>query len=127
MAPAAWLLPCVPAFAARSGQRPGERAWMERSAALVSAVKARANVAEFRKDVQEHRERLREIVRAAGTPGAGLLELHRSMLLMNALLHAASECHAGGRVQCPPELLQQIEHQLDVGFRQLGALEKGAG
>jgi hypothetical protein len=48
------------------------------------------------------------------------------MILMNALLHAASECHAGGRLLCPPELMQQIEHQLAAGFRQLGAIEKGA-
>lgn len=99
---------------------------MERSAALVGAVKARANVAEFRRDVQEHRERLRAIVRDAASPPAAVLELHRSMILMHALLHAASECHAGGRLQCPPELMQQIEHQLGVGFRQLGAVEKGA-
>jgi len=127
LAPAAWLLACAPAIAARTAPRHrGERAWMERSAVLVRAVKARANVADFRRDVQEHRERLRGIVRAAGKPGASLLELHRSMILMNALLHAASECHAGGRLLCPPELMQQIDHQLAAGFRQLGAIEKGA-
>jgi hypothetical protein len=127
LAPAAWLLPCASASAAPTGQRrPAERAWMERSAALARAAKAHANVGDFRRDVQEHRERLRGIVRAAGKPAESVAELHRSMILMNALLHAASECHAGGRLQCPPELMRQIEHQLAVGFRQLGALEKGA-
>jgi hypothetical protein len=80
-------------------------------------------VADFRRDIGAHRERLREIVRAAKAPPAPLTELHRSMILMNALLHAAAECHAGGRLVCPPELMQQIEHQLALGFRQLGALE----
>lgn len=127
LAPALWLLGGALAQAKPAGPRlRAERAWFERSAALTRAVKARAGVADFRRDVGEHRERLRAIVKAAGKADAGVLDLQRSMILMNALLHAAAECHSGGRLLCPPELMLQIENQLETGFRQLGALEKGA-
>ena len=126
---AAAALPLLGAAAARGaphGKLPGERAWLQRSEALARAAKANANVADFRRDISAHRERLREIVRAAGKAPEPIAELHRSMILMNALLHAAADCHAGGRLKCPPELMQQIEHQLGVGQRQLGAIEAGA-
>jgi hypothetical protein len=127
LAPAAWLLPGAAALAAPARRRlPAERAWFERSAALARAAKANASVADFRRDILEHRERLRAIVRAAGKPSASVLDLHRTMILMNALLHAAADCHSGGRLVCPPELMAQIEAQLAVGFRRLGAIEKGA-
>jgi len=124
LAAAAWLIPC--ARAAPAGKRlKAERAWIERSAALARAAKENANVADFRRDIGAHRERLREIVRAAGKSPANVADLHRSMILMNALLHAAADCHSGGRLVCPPELMRQIEHQLAAGFDQLGAIEKG--
>jgi hypothetical protein len=122
----AWLLGATVVRAAPRRRLPGERAWLERSESLARAAKAHANVADFRRDIGAHRERLREIVRAAKAPPAPLAELHRSMILMNALLHAAAECHAGGKLMCPPELMQQIEHQLTVGFGQLGVLEGSA-
>jgi hypothetical protein len=125
LAPCGWALACFAGgVAAAPARKRAERAWIERSAALTRTVKASGDVAEFRRDLREHRERLREIVRAAGTPPPPVLELHRSMILMHALLHAASECHAGGRLLCPPDLMRQIEEQLAVGFRQLDAVEK---
>jgi hypothetical protein len=112
----------APAKSARSA----ERAWIERSAALAKAAKGHANVADFRRDIGEHRERLRDIVRAARNPPPNVLELQRSMILTNALLNAASECHSGGRLVCPADLMRQIEGQLKIDFAQLNAIERGA-
>lgn len=128
-----WLLAPIallPSFAAsgnpvpKRGQR-AERQWMERSAALVEAARQHAGVGDFRRDILAHRERLREIVRAGKNAPAPELELHRNMILMNALLNAASECHSGGRLACPPDLMRQMEAQLTTGFAQLRVIEKG--
>lgn len=118
MAAAAWLLPGVSAGAARAQGAPGaERQWIERSAALAAAAKRHARVADFRRDIDEHRERLREIVRSAGShPSPSVLQLHRSMILINALLHAAAECHAGGRLVCPADLMRQLDEQIASGL-----------
>lgn len=125
LAPAAYLLPLAAqgGSPARRGPR-AERRWMERSSALVEAARRHASVGDFRRDILAHREELREIVRAGSNAPAPLLQLHRTMILMNALLNAASECHAGGRLACPPDLMRQMEEQLKSGFEQLGALEK---
>ena len=120
----AWI-PARPALARRT--LPAERAWIERSAALAKAAKEHANAAEFRRDIEAHRERLREIVRANRNPPPGLLQLQRSMILTNALLNAASQCHSGGRLMCPADLMHDLEAQLRTAFAQLGALERRAG
>lgn len=103
-----------------------ERAWFERSAALAKAARENASVVEFRRDILAHRETLREIVRANSNPPSEILQLQRSMILMNALLNAASECHSGGRVVCPADLMHRIDEQLKTGFAQLSAIELGA-
>lgn len=103
-----------------------ERAWFERAAVLGKAAKAHASVADFRRDILAHRESLREIVRANPNPRSDILQLQRSMILMNALLHAAAECHSGGRVVCPADLIHRIDEQLKAGFGQLDAVEGGA-
>ena len=125
-AAAALLLPL--ASAAQRGKAPSpERQWIERSAALASAAKQHAGVARFRHDIEEHRERLRQIVRAGGAnPPPPQLELQRTMILINALLHAAAECHAGGRLMCPADLLHQLDQQIVAGFAMLENVERAA-
>ncbi len=103
-----------------------ERVWFERSAALADAARRNVSVADFRRDIGAHRETLREIVRANRSPPADILTLQRSMILMNALLNAAAECHSGGRVVCPPDLLHRIDEQLREGFAQLEAIDRAA-
>lgn len=127
VASAASLLSCAWAHAAPTKlARPAERAWLERSAALIQAAKGNANVADFRRDVQAHRERLREIVRSSKNNPPALVQLQRTMIVTNALLNAASECHSGGRVVCPADLMQQLEERVRAGFAQLNAIEGGA-
>lgn len=127
-APAACLASWAPALVAApaSKRRPAEHAWIERSAALVTAAKEHASVGDFRRDVLEHRERLRSIVRSGKNAPPNLQQLHRSMVLTNALLNAASECHAGGRLVCPADLMQQLEAQVRADRAQLGAIESGS-
>lgn len=131
----ACLLPATPAFAAvakparpaaAKQARAAERAWIERSVALAKAAKEHAILGDFRRDILEHRERLRAIVRANPKPPGPLLGLHRSMILTNALLNAASECHSGGRLACPADLMRQIEAQLKADLAHLNAVERGA-
>lgn len=81
---------------------------------------------DFRRDILEHRERLRSIVRSGKNAPPNLQQLHRSMVLTNALLNAASECHAGGRLVCPADLMQQLEAQVRADRAQLGAIESGS-
>lgn len=103
-----------------------ERAWVERSATLAKAAKEHADIADFRRDILAHRERLREIVRTNKNPPPEVLQLHRTMILTSALLSAASECHSGGRVVCPADLMYQIDEQVRTGFEQLKGVEGGA-
>ncbi len=124
IASAACLLPWAAASAGKNAYSP-ERAWIERSAALANAAKGHADAAEFRREIREHRERLREIVRSTMNPPDKMLALQRSMILTNALLNAASECHSGGRLMCPADLIRQIDAQLKIDFAQLGAVERG--
>jgi hypothetical protein len=127
LASVACLLPWNAVLAAPAkGARSAERAWIERSAVLAKAARGHANVADFHRDIEEHRERLREIVRADRKPPPKRLELQRSMILTNALLNAASQCHSGGRLECPADLMRQIDEQLKVDFAQLDAIERGA-
>lgn len=123
-----WLLPGVSAAAARAQAAPSaEQRWIERSAALAAAAKRHASVADFRRDIEEHRERLREIVRSGGSnPSPSLLQLHRSMILINALLHAAAECHAGGRLVCPADLMRRLEEQIATGFALVKAVQEAS-
>ncbi len=104
-----------------------ERAWIERSAVLAREAKEHASAADFRREIEAHRERLREIVRAIPNPPPGLLQLQRSMILTNALLNAASQCQSGGRLMCPADLMHDLEAELRTAFAQLGALERRAG
>ncbi|MBL8341015.1 MAG: hypothetical protein JNL30_06050 [Rubrivivax sp.] len=106
--------------------RPAERAWVERAAALALAAKRSVEVAEFRRDIDAHRVALRRIVQAHPNPPEPVLKLHRVMVLTNALLHAAAECHVGGRIVCPADLMQHIEDQVRNGFEHLHALEAGS-
>ena len=121
----ACLLACAALPATAKNARPAERGWIEQSSALVKAAKGHANVADFRHDVRRHHERLREIVRANRNPPPAVLRLHRTMILTFALLNAASECHSGGRLACPEDLMRNLEEQLRVGFEQLRVLEQG--
>ena len=126
LAAAACLVPFAAARAAPAKRAAApEDAWIRRAAQLVEAARANANVGDFRRDIRDHRERLREIVRANRTPPPEVLELHRTMILTHALLHAASECHKGGRIVCPPDLLRQLEEQLRIGFARLAAAGGG--
>jgi len=101
-----------------------ERAWIEHAGRLVAAAKGHANVAEFRQDVEAQRERLREIVRQEGSqPTPERRQLHVSMILLNALLKSASDCHQGGRVVCPAQLLRQLDEQVRLVQGQLKALQ----
>lgn len=126
VAPATCLLAWVPAFAGPAkNPLPAEREWIERSAALVISAKEHASVGDFRRDTLEHRERLRSIVRSGKGSSSALLQLHRSMILTNALLNAASECHSGGRLTCPADLMQQLEAQVRADRAQLGVVERG--
>lgn len=122
--PALLLIPASASLAAR-GKAPavGERAWVERSQALARAAKEHADVADFRRDIVAHRERLRELVRARPDAAPAMVQLQRSMILTNALLNAASECHSGGRIVCPADLLQRIDQQLRVTLEHLRAAE----
>ena len=100
-----------------------ENDWIERAEALVAAARGHADAATFQREVQAHRERLREIVRAAGsTPPPQRRQLHVSMMLLNALLKSASDCHRAGRITCPAELLRQLEAQVAMARAQLKAL-----
>jgi hypothetical protein len=97
--------------------------WIERAEALVVAARTHADAATFQREVQAHRERLREIVRAAGSaPPPQQRQLHVSMMLLNALLKSASDCHRAGRVTCPAELLRQLDAQVATARAQLKAL-----
>ena len=101
-----------------------ERAWIERAATLVTAAKGHAVAAEFQQDVEVQRERLREIVRQEGPqPRSDLRQLHVSMILLNALLKSASDCHQGGRVVCPAQLLRQLDEQVKLVQGQLKAVQ----
>lgn len=100
-----------------------ERAWIERAEALVAAAKGPANATVFRQDVEMQRERLREIVRQEGPrPTPERRQLHVSMILLNALLKSASDCHQGGRLACPAELIRQLDAQVKVVRAQLKAV-----
>lgn len=105
-----------------------ERAWIDGAEKLVAAARSHANANKFQQDVQAHRERLREIVRLAGpTPPPARRELHTSMILLNALLKSASDCHRGGRIVCPADLMRQLDAQVQAARAQLQALEQTAG
>ncbi|MGA9031684.1 MAG: hypothetical protein WB402_04105 [Sulfuricaulis sp.] len=105
------------------GEVSAERAWIERAEALVAAAKGHANAAGFRQDVEAQRERLREIVRQEGPrPMPERRQLHVSMILLNALLKSASDCHQGGRVVCPADLIRQLDAQVKVVYAQLKAV-----
>lgn len=98
--------------------------WIERAETLVAAAKGHANAAGFRRDVETHRERLREIVRGEGPqPTPELRQLHVSMILLNALLKSASDCHQGGRVVCPADLIRQLDAQVKLVHGQLKAVQ----
>lgn len=100
-----------------------ESEWIERAAALVTAARTHADAATFQREVQAHRERLREIVRAAGSaPPPERRQLHVSMMLLNALLKSASDCQRAGRITCPAELLRQLDAQVATARAQLRAL-----
>jgi hypothetical protein len=120
-----WLAHLARATAA-AATHGAERQWMERSAALADAARRHAAVTGFRGDIEAHRDKLRQIVRSDGekTPQP-VVRLHRTMILVNALLHAAAECQQGGRLVCPADLMRQLDGQIAEGFSQLQAIEKG--
>lgn len=118
------VLLCTSAPAWPAGGVEAERAWIERAEALVAAAKGPANAAGFRQDVEVQRERLREIVRQEGSqPTPERRQLHVSMILLNALLKSASDCHQGGRLVCPAQLLRQLDAQVMLVQRQLKAVQ----
>jgi hypothetical protein len=117
------VLLCMSAPVWAAGEVSAERAWIERAEALVAAAKGHANATGFRQDVEAQRERLREIVRQEGPrPMPERRQLHVSMILLNALLKSASDCHQGGRVVCPAELIRQLDAQVKVVYAQLKAV-----
>lgn len=117
------VLLCMSAPVWAVGEVSAERAWIERAEALVAAAKGHANAAGFRQDVEAQRERLREIVRQEGPrPMPERRQLHVSMILLNALLKSASDCHQGGRVVCPADLIRQLDAQVKVVYAQLKAV-----
>lgn len=96
--------------------------WLEQASQLVDAARDRAPAGAFRKRVIAAREQLRGIVRA-GQARADLHELHINLVLLQSLLQAASDCHRGGRVLCPPSLMRQLDTQLAAARTRLSALE----
>lgn len=118
------VLLCMSAPVWAAGEVSAERAWIERAEAMVTAAKGHANAAGFRQDVEQQREWLREIVRQEGPqPKPERRQLHISMILLNALLKSASDCHQGGRVVCPAELIRQLDTQVKVVHGQLKAAQ----
>jgi len=115
---------CLSTTAWSAGGVAAERAWIERAETLVAAAKGHAVATEFQRDVEVQRERLRGIVRQEGPqPTPELRQLHVSMILLNALLKSASDCHQGGRVVCPAQLLRQLDAQVKVVQGQLKAVQ----
>jgi len=118
------VLLCLATTAWSDGGVAAERAWIERAEGLVAAAKGHADAAEFRRDVEAQRERLRGIVRQEGPqPTPERRQLHVSMILLNALLKSASDCHQGGRVVCPAQLLRQLDAQVKLVQGQLKAVQ----
>lgn len=112
---------------AAAGSRVAERRWIERSARLADAARHHAAAADFHRDVEAHRDKLRQIVRSeSGKTAQPVIRLHRTMILVNALLHAAAECQQGGRLVCPADLMRQLDGQIAEAFAQLDAIEKAS-
>ena len=118
------VLLCLSTTVWSAGGVSAERAWTERAEALVVAAKGNGNATAFRQDVEVQRERLREIVRQEGPrPTPERRQLHVSMILLNALLKSASDCHQGGRLVCPAALIRQLDAQVTVVRGQLKAIQ----
>ena len=95
-----------------------ERAWVETAFQLVEAADSgRAEALAFRRQVQQSRETLRELVRAADPEDRARFQ---NMILMVALLDAAAACHRGGVIVCPPDLMRQMRLQIARLQAQIG-------
>ena len=62
----------------------------------------------------------------SGKTAQPVIRLHRTMILVNALLHAAAECQQGGRLVCHADLMRQLDGQIAEAFAQLDAIEKAS-
>jgi hypothetical protein len=97
-----------------------DRAWIERAGELVEAADSgRAEALQFRREVQESREILRELVRSADPEDRAR---YQNKILMVALLDAAAACHRGGYIVCPPDLMRQMRAQLARLQAQIGVV-----
>lgn len=107
------LLMCLwplQSMAATSVVADEERAWVETAIQLVEAADSgRAEALAFRRQVQQSREALREMVRVADPDDRARFQ---NMILMVALLDAAAACHRGGVIVCPPDLMRQMREQI---------------
>ncbi len=120
---AAAVFICVSAPAWAAGKVSPEGAWIKSATALVAMAKGHSPAAGFEWEVEESRERLREIVRQAGPhPAPQRQQLFVSMILLNALLESATKCHQGGVVVCSANLIWQLDAQVKAASAQLKAL-----
>lgn len=117
------VLVCVSAPTWAAAKVSPELAWIKSAAALVAMAKGHSPAAGFEWEVEESRERLREIVRRAGPhPVPQRQQLFVSMILLNALLESATKCHQGGVVVCSANLIWQLDAQVKAASAQLKAL-----
>lgn len=96
-----------------------ESSWLNQATRLVlEAQSARADAAQFNKDVRESRARLRNIMQQSRNikPASKHRELHSIMLVMDVLLKSAAACQTGGHIVCPPMLMSQLKTVLKNAY-----------
>lgn len=118
------VLACVSAPAWAASKLSAEGAWIKGAAELVAMAKSHSSEAGFQWEVEESRQRLRQIVLQAGPhPAPKREQLFVSMIMLNALLESATKCHQGGLVVCSANLIWQLDAQVKAASAQLKALE----
>ena len=117
------IVVCLSTDARATGGASAERAWINGAATLVTMAKSHTAEAGFQWEVEQSRERLREIVLQAGPhPTPQRKQLFVAMIMLNALLESASECHEGGVMVCPATLIWQLNAQVKTALAQLKAM-----
>ncbi|MHB8257148.1 MAG: hypothetical protein ACYDE0_07910 [Acidiferrobacterales bacterium] len=117
------VLACVSAPACAARKLLAEGAWIKGAAELVAMAKSHSSEAGFQLEVEQSRQRLREIVLQAGPhPAPKREQLFISMIMLNALLESATKCHQGGLVVCSANLIWQLDAQVRAASAQLKAL-----
>jgi hypothetical protein len=111
--------------ASNRGPELTEKAWVEQAERLVVAVTTTTpNAAEFRRDVHTSRTQLRQLMQKRENPvPVEKQQLHKTLILLDALLDAAAKCQTGNVVICPPFLVQGLNAQLKNAQAQLAVIE----